>query len=32
MRFGLQSHKGNVGDNKCNEATDFSESNVGVNL
>ena len=32
MHFTLQSHKGNVGDSKCNETIDFFESNVGINL
>ena len=32
MRFALQSCGGNVGDSKCNEAIDSSESNIDVNL
>ena len=30
MRFTLQSCEGNVEDRRCDEATDSSESNVGV--
>ena len=32
MRFVLQSYKGNIGDNKCNKATNFFESNISIDL
>ena len=32
MRFALQSREENIEDSRCNEATNSSESNVGINL
>ena len=32
MHFALQSFEKNIRNSKCNEATDFFESNISVNL
>ena len=32
MHFALQSHKGNIGDSRCNKITDSFKSNISVSL
>ena len=32
MRFALQLRKGNIGDSRCDKATNSFELNIGINL